>query len=128
MAWLLDTNIVVHLIEGDAIVAARLAEARPPIAISAISRVELENGVYRPAERQAVKREALAIFLATVDVMAFDDAVAGCYADIVATLGYSRSRVFDRMIAAQAVNANLTLATRNTSDFQDIPGLKVESW
>ena len=128
MAWLLDTNIVVHLIEGDATVAARLAEALQPIAISAISRVELENGVYRPAERQEVKREALQIFLATVDVLAFDNAVAGCYADIVATMGYSRSRVFDRMIAAQALNANLTLVTRNTSDFRDIPDLKIESW
>lgn len=128
MAWLLDTNIVVHLIEGDATVTARVARLLPPVAISAISRVELENGVYRSTDRQRAKREALAIFMDSVDVLSFDNEVAGCYAVIVASMGYSRPLVFDRMIAAQAIAANLTLITRNGPDFRDIPGLKLEVW
>lgn len=128
MAWLLDTNIVVHLIQGDATVTARVAQLLPPIAISAISRVELENGVYRSTDRQKAKREALAIFLGSVDVLSFDNDVAERYGVIVASMGYTRSLVFDRMIAAQAIAADLTLITRNGADFRDIPGLKLEIW
>lgn len=40
---------------------------------------------------------------------------------------YSRNAM-DRLIAAHAVNADLTLVTNNESDFRDYPGLSLENW
>jgi tRNA(fMet)-specific endonuclease VapC len=34
----------------------------------------------------------------------------------------------DRLIAAHAVNAGVTLVTNNEADFKDYPGLVVENW
>jgi tRNA(fMet)-specific endonuclease VapC len=42
--------------------------------------------------------------------------------------GYSRRKVLDRMIAAQALVDEATLVTRNGDDFRDIPGLTLLEW
>ena len=42
--------------------------------------------------------------------------------------GYSRRKLLDRMIAAQALIHRATLVTRNPDDFRDIPGLRLEVW
>ena len=42
--------------------------------------------------------------------------------------GYSRRKLLDRMIAAQALVHRATLVTLNEDDFRDIPGLHLESW
>ncbi|MFL5341570.1 MAG: PIN domain-containing protein [Gemmataceae bacterium] len=34
----------------------------------------------------------------------------------------------DLMIAAVALEHNLTLVTHNTADFQNIPGLRLDDW
>jgi len=47
---------------------------------------------------------------------------------IISTIGFSRSRINDRMIAAKALIANATLPTMNGDDFRDIPGLKLDVW
>ena len=54
--------------------------------------------------------------------------VVRCYARIVAALGFSRSRVLDRLIAATAIIGDLVLVTSNGPDFDAIPGLKLEVW
>ncbi len=48
-------------------------------------------------------------------------------ADAYARLPFKR-RSFDRLIAAHAVAAGLTLITRNVADFADVPELVVEDW
>lgn len=61
-------------------------------------------------------------------VLDFDTRVADRYRDILAVCGYSRSRVFDRVIGATAIVHDLTLITINGADFRDIPDLKLEVW
>ena len=63
--------------------------------------------------------------MTTID---FDRHAAHAYRQIVATCGYSRRRILDRMIAATALAHSLTLITLNGSDFSDIPGLQLETW
>ena len=47
---------------------------------------------------------------------------------IVEAIGFSRTKVLDRLIAATALANALPLATRNAKDFRDIPGLRLEEW
>ena len=51
---------------------------------------------------------------------------AAAYRNIVATVGHSRRKTLDRMIAASALVHRLTLVTSNGVDFADIPGLELE--
>ena len=66
--------------------------------------------------------------LAALPVLAFDDTAADAYRQIVEAVGYSRRKLLDRMIAAQALVHRATLVTVNASDFRDVPGLESLSW
>jgi predicted nucleic acid-binding protein len=66
--------------------------------------------------------------LSAIPVFAFDDPAATVYNAIVATAGYSRLKLLDRMIAAQALVHRATLVTLNQQDFSDIPGLSLLVW
>lgn len=54
--------------------------------------------------------------------------VRDAYGRIVAHAGYSRRKLLDRMIAAQALVHRAALVTLNADDFTDVPGLKLEAW
>jgi tRNA(fMet)-specific endonuclease VapC len=97
-------------------------------AISAITRVELEGGVYRIPSYSSARRLQTNALLATIEVIAFGDAAAAAYGLVISTIGFSRSRINDRIIAAQALIADATLVTTNGDDFRDIPGLKLDVW
>ena len=62
------------------------------------------------------------------EVFIFGAEEGAVYASIVNELGFSRAKVLDRMIAAQAIVADATLATLNPRDFRAIPNLRVEDW
>ncbi len=61
-------------------------------------------------------------------MLAFDDTAADAYRQIVEAVGYSRRKILDRMIAAQALVHRATLVTRNAADFRDVPGLDLMAW
>ena len=51
MAFLLDTNVAIHLRDGDPMVTQKVAALEGAVLISVVTRVELEGGVYRePAQ------------------------------------------------------------------------------
>lgn len=128
MTYLLDTNVVIRLRDGDPLIADRIAALDGAILISIITRVELEGGVYRDPNQAALRRPRLDAILQAVPVLPFDDTAADAYRDIVAVAGYSRRKLLDRMIAAQALVHRAALVTQNPSDFQDIPGLDLLVW
>lgn len=128
MAYLLDTNVAIHLRDGDAAVANRILALDDAIFLSVVTRVELEGGVHRDAADAAVRRARLDLLLAAIPTLAFDDEAADAYAAIVAHAGYSRRKLLDRMIAAQALVHRATLVTMNLGDFADIPALDVLAW
>ena len=53
---------------------------------------------------------------------------AKTYGAIVARAGYSRRKLLDRMITAQALVHRATLVTLNPDDFSDVPGLSSLVW
>ncbi len=119
-AFLLDSNICIYLLQGalEQLNARVRSQAKGSLALSAISYAEIRLGV-----RDARGEAALASFLRDVVLRPFDAAAAEAYA----RLPFRRARL-DRLIAAQALAAGLTLITNNERDFADIPDLKIENW
>lgn len=128
MAWLIDTNIAMHMRDGNDAVLDRIAQLDSMPLISAISVVELEGGVYRDPAQAPIRRARLDLLLGQLAILPFDAETAQAYGQIIAATGYSRTRVIDRMIAAQAIVQRATLITMNSADFRDIPGLAMEAW
>ena len=128
MAYLLDTNVAIHLRDGDPTISAKIAALDDAILLSIVTRVELEGGVHRDAADAPARRARLDTLLRTIPVLAFDAAAADAYAVIVARAGYSRRKLLDRMIAAHALVHRATLVTMNADDFRDIAGLEILAW
>jgi len=128
MSYLLDTNIVLYQFADipDAVsLVSRLAPQG--IAMSIITYMELYQSTLRapdPAHAQAQLRA----YLSSVPVLPFSDAEARQCAtlrqDLAAQGKRVRPRALDLLIAATALENDLTLVTRNHQDFDDIPGLK----
>ena len=66
--------------------------------------------------------------LRAIPTLAFDDASADAYRTIVERVGFSRHKLLDRMIAAQAIVHRATVVTMDPDDFNDVPGLDVLAW
>ena len=123
---MLDTSIAIHLRDSDPTIRTRIEDADDTLTFSIITVVELEEG-FLDGEAE-LRRARLAALLATISYRAFDDRDAAAYGRIIAHTGYSRRKVLDRMIAAQALVDEATLVTRNGDDFRDIPGLTLLEW
>ena len=128
MGWMLDTSVAIYLRDGHEEVTERLRALEGEPIISAVTRVELESGVYRDLAQAARRRVRLDDMLETFTVLPFDERAAAAYGQILATIGFSRSRIIDRMIAAHAVATGLSLVTSNRADFRDIPNLQLADW
>ena len=128
MAYLLDTSIAIHAYEGTTRVLARVLQSRGAIVISTLCLAELKRGLYRHPALIAQSSYRLNAFVESFPVLPFDRAAVDAYERIIARLGFSRSRDFDRMIAAHALSVNAVLVTDNEADFDDIPDLSLENW
>lgn len=128
MTYILDTNVAIHLRDGDPLVTAKIAELDDAVLLSIITRVELEGGVYREPSETGLRRARLDVVLDALPVLAFDAEAADAYRAILETAGYSRRKILGRMIAAQALVHRATLITRNAADFRDVPGLSLLEW
>lgn len=126
--YLLDTSIAIGLRDDDSAIVARAKALGPGLVLSIVTRVELEGGVYRDPLNADIRRRRLDILLAALPVLPFDADAAEAYGAIVREAGYSRRKLLDRMIAAQAIVHDATLVTLNPVDFADIPGLKLLAW
>lgn len=128
MAVLLDTSIAIHLRDETAGIGDLISNLGAQAFLSALSRAELEGGVAAIPEVAQIRRAKLDIVLSTLDIIDFTDEMAATYGQIVMKNGFNRRKIIDRMIAATALVADLTLITTNGDDFADIPNLKLEIW
>lgn len=127
MPFLLDTSVAIHLRDRTDLLGLLGALGERP-ALSAVSRIELENGVYRDARWVVERRAKLDAMLEGMKTIEFGEEAIAAYREIVAAVGASRRRTLDRMIAATALAHGLTLVTLNGADFADVPGLDLEVW
>lgn len=124
----MDTNVAIHLRDGDREIVGRVAAFKAPPVISIVTQIELEGGIRAKPHLADVRRRAQIEMLTDTMVLDFEAAMVGVYRQILEITGYSRARVLDRMIAATAIVHGLTLVTINGTDFRDIPGLSLEIW
>jgi tRNA(fMet)-specific endonuclease VapC len=127
MPYLVDSNIVVdHLL--DVPTASALLEQLAPegIAISIVTYMEAFQGVEQSSELERA-REKFHAFLAGVLILPLSFAVAERCARLRKTLKTQNKRVnsraLDLIIAATALEYDLTLVTENIKDFEDIPDI-----
>lgn len=125
---MLDTSVAIGLRDAGPVVARKIAELDGPIILSIITRIELEGGVHRVPADAHIRRQRLDAALDALPTVAFDDQAADAYRAIIEACGFSRRKMADRMIAAQALTEGATLVTLNPDDFRDIPGLKLLAW
>lgn len=125
--WMLDTSVAIPLRDGHEQLSTRIGRAHR-LVISSMTLAELEGGVYRDPTQLDRKRERLEQMLKGVEVLSFDEEAARIYGTIVQQLGFSRPRIIDRMIAAQAIQSGATFVTLNGRDFRGIAGLDLEDW
>jgi tRNA(fMet)-specific endonuclease VapC len=128
LSYLLDTSAAILLRDNDSRAKIALAQLRAMPALSAVTKVELEGGVYARPEMTAQRRVRLDALLEVMDVIDFNTVMAGIYGQIVANCGYSRRKIIDRMIAATALVTDFTLIKTNGENFADIEGLKLQIW
>ncbi len=128
VAFLIDTSVAVHLRDLDEPILSRLAELPSLPALSMISCVELESGVVRVPGLRSFRRIRVDTIYDELDCLVFGAAEREAYRTMIEKIGYSRPRLFDRMIAATALVHDLTLVTIDDTDFRDVPNLKLNAW
>jgi tRNA(fMet)-specific endonuclease VapC len=131
MMFLLDTNICILLIrqKSTQVLATLTSYAITDIGISAITVAELQYGVQR-STKQSQNQQALDQFLLPLTILPFDDGTALQYGRIRAYLEAQGLPIgaLDTLIAAHAIQHNLTLVTNNIREFSRVHGLTVEDW
>jgi predicted nucleic acid-binding protein len=132
MAHLLDTDIIIVRLAGDAATIQLLAQLAPAgLAISIITYMETWQGLLRGHDPRAAQTQFEALTMA-IPVLPFSPSAARrCAAlrEFLAGQGRRvRPRALDLITAAIALEHDLTLVTRNIDDFNDIPGLRLYQW
>lgn len=131
MRYVLDTNIVARLLDGDPRIIQRVAGLdADKFGIPLVVVAELLFGVEKSVRREA-NRERLERFTAGVRVLPFDLALATRYSIVRAALerkGRPKTD-FDLVVACTALEHDATLIT-NDGGLKDgaIDGLRVDDW
>ncbi len=128
--FLLDTNVCIGLLQGQAPLVSRLRQLRPrEIAVCSVVVAELLYGArknHKVAENLAVLRR----FLAPLSSLPFDDRAAEDYGAIRADLERAGAPIGanDLMIASIARAHDCVLVSSDSRAFSRIVGLRWESW
>ena len=127
MNYLLDADAAIDHLAGESGVHALISTlARADLGLAATTLVELYTGAYRSADPKAAERE-LRAFLKTVTVLPLSRRVieraAHLRVDLLNRNLSVRTRAYDILAAAFALEHGLTIVTSNTRDYRGITGL-----
>ena len=129
MRFLLDTNVVIALLNDATPKLARRARREKPadIAISAIVAHELFYGAFKS---QRPTQNVASIDSLQFEVLEFDKEDARQAGEVRALLAARGTPIgpYDVLIAGQAKSRNLILVTNNTDEFGRVPGLRLDDW
>lgn len=127
---MLDTNICIYIIRKHPLqVLHRLeALAQGSTVMSVVTYAELRAGLEMQSASRAQDERVLGLLIGRIPVLPFTEADAKSFGLLRAAVRDRRRNAMDRLIAAHAVSAGVTLVTNNEADFIDYPGLTVENW
>ncbi len=136
--YLLDTDILLHLWQGNQSVKERLLEADDTeVAITAITKAEIlrvrcENllkandaTLVVKAQQRFTRTEQL---LSELSVIPFDENAASQFDRLQRVTKLKKIGRADLLIASIALANAAILVTRNLRHFRQVPGLRVENW
>lgn len=130
MRYMLDTNICIAVMKGDAV--TRNKHRSIPVqnvGISGIVFAELSYGV-KISERKEQNAKALSDFTTLCQLWDWPFQAAHVYGEIRAHLEASGMIIGanDLLIAAHARFLEAVLVTGNVREFKRVPGLNIENW
>jgi len=129
MRYVLDANAVIALLNDTTSPIARRIRRYAPrdVGVSAVVIHELYYGAFKS---QRVDKNVARVDALRFPVLEFDQEDARRAGEIRAHLASKGTPIgpYDVLIAGQAKARKLTLVTHNTTEFQRVPGLKVEDW
>ncbi|MFH0769088.1 MAG: type II toxin-antitoxin system VapC family toxin [Chloroflexota bacterium] len=126
---LLDTNVVIAFFNGSKPILDRIQAEVARIALSTLVVAELDYGA-KASQKAKENLEKLYRFVEIVRVVPFDFECAKIFGTIkskLRKLGKPTGEM-DALIAATAMVNKATLITTNKKHFENIAGLKIETW
>ncbi len=130
MTYLLDTNVCIAAMRGNAKVIGKLTACAPEdCAISMVSVFELFAGVLRCRAPESEGRK-VTNFLEPFHLLPFDWDSAMKTAEIRFQLEKTGNKIgpYDLQLSGQALSLDLTLVTHNTREFKRVTSLRIEDW
>lgn len=131
MSFLLDTNICIPILKGsdNSLVKKIESYSLEEFFLCSLVKAELCYGARKSSNVEA-NLNALKKFFEQFLSLPFDDLSAETYGTIRNILEREGKPIGanDLCIASIALAFNCTLITRNHTEFQRVPGLKVEMW
>ena len=131
MLYLLDTCVISDFVKGEIGTKFRLKQTPPgDIAVSSITVMELYYGLILNPQRSEKVEPIITSVLSSVTILSFGPEEAEQTANIRAQLKSQGQPIgaYDVLIAATALQHNLTVITANQREFERISGLKIENW
>ena len=120
---LVDTDVLIWHLRGYQQAAQRL-DRLFGLTLSAISYLELIQGMRNKAELAAVQKM---LALRKADVLPLTAAITQRAVNLMEALALSHGlQIADALIAATAIEHNLTLLTGNIKHFRSVEGLQIE--
>jgi tRNA(fMet)-specific endonuclease VapC len=129
MRYLLDTNVVIALLNDARSNLAKRAKRESPndIAISSVVCHELFYGAFKSGRPQQNVEVIDALQFAVLEFDKEDARQSGSLRALLASRG-TPIGPYDVLIAGQALARNMILITRNIDEFSRVPGLRMEDW
>jgi tRNA(fMet)-specific endonuclease VapC len=129
--YLLDTDLCIDYLRGsDPMVRDWLLACSPAdVCLCSVVKAELLFGAHN-SQKVAANLRRLNEFFEPFQSLPFDDGAAEVYGSLRSHIRREGQEIGsnDLMIAATAVALGLTLVTRNRSEFDRVPGLRVTQW
>jgi tRNA(fMet)-specific endonuclease VapC len=136
--YLLDTNILTALYAGNRKVIEKIQQMdNPQIATTIVNKAEIIQGrisflLKANDGEQLIRAQGLLAeterLLIEMDVVSFGAAATAQFEILVANRALRKAGRPDLLIASITLANKAILVTRNTKDFEIIPGLRIENW
>lgn len=118
---LLDTNVLIEILKNNQSSIRRVSLLMPPLAISAITVMELIYGARNKREVSMLEE-----FVAKFELIHMDADISTLACQLVTEYSKSHSLdIPDALIAATAIHNRMELMTYCSKDFRFIPSLKL---